>query len=83
MENNSLKYIRHHFSYHICSAQFSTIQLNIFDFQLLTEACKQPDGHEKVTKAMDDYKVYCGEKYRFEGLVLSVITKPCNPPYQV
>ena len=62
------------------SIQFSSL---FFIFQLLTEACKHPDGHEKVTRAMDDYKVYCGERCRFEGLVLSVITKPCNPPYQV
>jgi len=64
------------------SLRLSNRKTRTMILKLLTEACKHPDGHEKVTRAMDDYKVYCGERCRFEGLVLSVITKPCNPPYQ-
>eukprot|EP00794_Sanderia_malayensis_P009245 gene9245-10220_t len=50
--------------------------------KLFTMACEQSNGHEKVIKAMDEYKMLSGEKYRYEGLVLSLMTRPCNPSYQ-
>ena len=68
---------------YVCTLVFVLLKPFSYFFQILTQACEQPDGHEKVAKAMDDYKVYIGENCRFEGLVLSIITKPSNPAYQV
>ena len=69
---------------HVCALFIILLKPFFLEFfQILTQACEQPDGHEKVAKAMDDYRVYIGESCRFEGLVLSIITKPSNPAYQV
>ncbi|XP_065065568.1 formin-like protein 1 isoform X2 [Rhopilema esculentum] len=64
------------------SLRLNNIKTRTTVLKLLTQACEQPDGHEKVLKAMDDFKMYISEKYRFESLVLSIMTRPCNPTYQ-
>ena len=63
----------------------SRLKFTFLILQIFSEACEPPGGFEKILHAFEDFKQFKQERYRFEGLVHTVIFRGRlnNPAYQV
>ena len=63
----------------------SRLKFTFLILQIFSEACEHPGGFEKILRAFEDFKQFKQERYRFEGLVHTVIFRGRlnNPAYQV
>lgn len=64
--------------------RLSNVKTKTVVLKIFSEACEHPGGFEKALQAFEDYKQLKQERYRFEGLVHTVIFngRLNNPAYQ-